>query len=242
MGLLAVLGAVPQVLTNLAGEYVHVMRNRPIWWAQEPQFGAILRCHHVHKLRLWCLGPLLGPEGKEVNSLPVQLCLDTRRRVCHGYGLRRCMRCRVTFYCGPECQKIHWQEHKLACMKLMEVSLKPPHMRLSDGEFAERCGQGPDAMALSQPRNRTGPPHVQEEDAQPSNRTLPLRPRNRTGPPHVQEEDAQPSNRTLPLRPRLPASMYSVLFRHKLSSSGPPLCYRNPDCGRRCRYDQAPCC
>ena len=217
MGLLTVLGAVPQVLTNLAGEYVHVMRNRPIWGAQEPQFGAILRCHHVHKLRLWCLGPLLGPEGKKVISLPVQLCLDTRCRVCHEYGLRRYMRCRVTFYCGPECQKKHWQEHKLACMKLMEVSLKPPHVRLSDGEFAERCGQGPDAMALSQPRNRTGPPHVQEEDA-------------------------QPSNRTLPLRPWLIASMYSVLFRHKLSSSGPPLCYRNPDCGRRCRYDQAPCC
>ena len=37
-----------------------------------------------------------------------------------GVSLKRCKRCMAAFYCGPECQKAGWQQHKKACQPVLE--------------------------------------------------------------------------------------------------------------------------
>jgi hypothetical protein len=34
------------------------------------------------------------------------------------HKLSRCSGCRCVFYCGKECQKEHWKEHKEMCKRL----------------------------------------------------------------------------------------------------------------------------
>jgi hypothetical protein len=41
---------------------------------------------------------------------------------CHacgkaGAGLLKCSACKRVYYCGTECQKTHWQQHKVLCRK-----------------------------------------------------------------------------------------------------------------------------
>lgn len=51
-----------------------------------------------------------------------------RMAVCGGCGkpntggdLKRCTKCLVTHYCGVECQKIRWSEHKRVCKEFREL-------------------------------------------------------------------------------------------------------------------------
>lgn len=52
--------------------------------------------------------------------------------VCSGPGQARCSRCTTVTYCGPECQRLDWQQHKAACCAR---SLRPQES-LSDGPAA----------------------------------------------------------------------------------------------------------
>lgn len=38
------------------------------------------------------------------------------KKAAPGSELRRCTRCKCTFYCNSECQKSHWRDHKLNCI------------------------------------------------------------------------------------------------------------------------------
>lgn len=34
-----------------------------------------------------------------------------------GIGIRKCSRCKIAWYCGPDCQKPHWPTHKEQCKR-----------------------------------------------------------------------------------------------------------------------------
>jgi hypothetical protein len=50
--------------------------------------------------------------------------------------LKKCSRCHLTFYCGRECQRRHWKEHKLACdvavqnMEILSMGSDPDAERI----------------------------------------------------------------------------------------------------------------
>lgn len=37
---------------------------------------------------------------------------------------KACARCHIMWYCGPECQRAHWQEHKAVCLKKNIVDIE----------------------------------------------------------------------------------------------------------------------
>ena len=48
-------------------------------------------------------------------KIPAKICA-----VCGEKGSKRCVTCRVVFYCGGECQKADWPAHKKKCKKLVK--------------------------------------------------------------------------------------------------------------------------
>ena len=48
--------------------------------------------------------------------------------VCGAHGanttLRRCSRCRTSYYCSTECQQQDWPTHKLECVKVKDKAEK----------------------------------------------------------------------------------------------------------------------
>jgi len=68
---------------------------------------------------------------------PIQLC-----SVCTQPGLLRCSRCLGVLYCGVDCQKQAWKEHKEPCKKATELKKKyeAEGVRSAD-EFDERIVQ-----------------------------------------------------------------------------------------------------
>lgn len=63
---------------------------------------------------------------KTGERIPAHIC---NRKDCTNKGLLKCSRCLNAHYCGKECQKLHFPEHKTACkdraLKLEEVNSKP---------------------------------------------------------------------------------------------------------------------
>ena len=53
---------------------------------------------------------------------------------CSSAAPLRCARCRVTFYCSPECQRGHWPEHKKVCPKTEKIKIQ------YEPEFSARPG------------------------------------------------------------------------------------------------------
>ncbi|TMW69149.1 hypothetical protein Poli38472_001305 [Pythium oligandrum] len=43
-------------------------------------------------------------------------CAFCDKKAPKGGELKRCTRCKCTFYCGAECQRGHWKEHKISCV------------------------------------------------------------------------------------------------------------------------------
>mmetsp|Transcript_64481 Transcript_64481/g.97178 ORF Transcript_64481/g.97178 Transcript_64481/m.97178 type:complete len:189 (-) Transcript_64481:114-680(-) len=55
------------------------------------------------------LDPCTVPSQEEAEAT---LCLRCRKG---GPDLKRCVRCKQVRYCGTECQKAHWKQHKKVC-------------------------------------------------------------------------------------------------------------------------------
>lgn len=61
-----------------------------------------------------------GSSMDQVFSFLNTLCDGKNRNKCHNCGVadrkfQYCSRCKVTAYCGKECQKEHWKTHKKQC-------------------------------------------------------------------------------------------------------------------------------
>lgn len=39
---------------------------------------------------------------------------------CSNKGVKKCSKCRATYYCCKACQKTHWKKHKKECYKMVE--------------------------------------------------------------------------------------------------------------------------
>uniref|UniRef100_K3WSB4 MYND-type domain-containing protein n=1 Tax=Globisporangium ultimum (strain ATCC 200006 / CBS 805.95 / DAOM BR144) TaxID=431595 RepID=K3WSB4_GLOUD len=48
------------------------------------------------------------------------------KKAAKGAELKRCTRCKCTFYCGAECQRAHWKDHKLNCIAQTGAEPKDP--------------------------------------------------------------------------------------------------------------------
>ncbi|EIN07038.1 hypothetical protein PUNSTDRAFT_104486 [Punctularia strigosozonata HHB-11173 SS5] len=59
------------------------------------------------------IGPLDFADVARLNADELKGCI-----VCGKQTLKECSRCRSAKYCGPECQKSHWREHKPVCRSI----------------------------------------------------------------------------------------------------------------------------
>ena len=50
--------------------------------------------------------------GKKSMWVKVFRCFECGKR---GHNLPRCRQCSQAYYCGAECQRIHWPKHKRSC-------------------------------------------------------------------------------------------------------------------------------
>ncbi|GLE02220.1 hypothetical protein PINS_up011058 [Pythium insidiosum] len=48
-------------------------------------------------------------------------CAHCDKKAPKGSELKRCTRCKCTFYCGAECQRAHWKDHKISCVPQSDV-------------------------------------------------------------------------------------------------------------------------
>ncbi|KAJ0397906.1 hypothetical protein P43SY_002414 [Pythium insidiosum] len=48
-------------------------------------------------------------------------CAFCDKKAPKGSELKRCTRCKCTFYCGAECQRSHWKDHKISCVPQSDV-------------------------------------------------------------------------------------------------------------------------
>ena len=54
--------------------------------------------------------------------------------------LRACGRCKISLYCGRECQVKHWKTiHKTQCKKVIELNAEEPWVFIAVVGFIERC-------------------------------------------------------------------------------------------------------
>lgn len=59
------------------------------------------------------------PRGEKLALLEnpeLRRCALCDKKAAPGKELKRCTRCKSTFYCGATCQRGHWPDHKISCM------------------------------------------------------------------------------------------------------------------------------
>lgn len=57
-----------------------------------------------------------GEKLAHIENPELRRCGFCDKKAAPGAELRRCTRCKCTFYCNAECQKSHWKDHKLNCI------------------------------------------------------------------------------------------------------------------------------
>jgi len=58
--------------------------------------------------------PVSSPDTSSLGSPSTCATCGTATRA-GGSRMLRCARCQISFYCSPECQRIHWRSHKTIC-------------------------------------------------------------------------------------------------------------------------------
>ncbi|DBA01762.1 TPA: hypothetical protein N0F65_010172 [Lagenidium giganteum] len=59
------------------------------------------------------------PRGEKLALMEnpeLRRCAKCDKKAPKGGELKRCTRCKCTFYCGADCQRSHWKDHKLSCV------------------------------------------------------------------------------------------------------------------------------
>jgi hypothetical protein len=59
------------------------------------------------------------PSGEKLASLEnpaLRRCANCDKKAAPGKELKRCTRCKSTFYCDAACQRGHWPDHKISCL------------------------------------------------------------------------------------------------------------------------------
>lgn len=57
-----------------------------------------------------------GEKLAHIENPELRRCGFCDKKAAKGAELRRCTRCKCTFYCNGECQKAHWKDHKINCI------------------------------------------------------------------------------------------------------------------------------
>ncbi|CAI5714927.1 unnamed protein product [Peronospora destructor] len=61
------------------------------------------------------------PPGEQLalmETSELRRCAKCDKRAASGKELKRCTRCKCTFYCNAQCQRGHWKDHKVSCTPL----------------------------------------------------------------------------------------------------------------------------
>ncbi|POM75486.1 MYND domain containing hypothetical protein, partial [Phytophthora palmivora] len=57
-----------------------------------------------------------GPNGEDGDHIrELRRCAKCDKRAAPDKELKRCTRCKCTFYCDAQCQRGHWKDHKVSC-------------------------------------------------------------------------------------------------------------------------------
>lgn len=59
------------------------------------------------------------PDGEKLALMEnpeLRRCGFCDKKAAKGAELKRCTRCKCTFYCGADCQRSHWKDHKINCI------------------------------------------------------------------------------------------------------------------------------
>lgn len=57
-----------------------------------------------------------GEKLAHMENSELRRCGFCDKKAAKGTELRRCTRCKCTFYCNGDCQKAHWKDHKINCI------------------------------------------------------------------------------------------------------------------------------
>jgi hypothetical protein len=77
--------------------------------------GMLLQCHKCHMK--WCSRECKRIHGTRHAVQCVKRCATSLAEPSDGSALLKCKRCRRTWYCGRECQKLGWcAGHKQTCV------------------------------------------------------------------------------------------------------------------------------
>jgi hypothetical protein len=63
-------------------------------------------------------------QAERLRDRPALWCCDQCKLVYHTSKILRCSACKMTQYCGKECQLKHWPKHKETCQKVSETIKK----------------------------------------------------------------------------------------------------------------------
>ncbi|GMF44163.1 unnamed protein product [Phytophthora fragariaefolia] len=65
------------------------------------------------------------PPGEQLALMEnpeLRRCAKCDKRAAPGKELKRCTRCKCTFYCDAQCQRGHWKDHKVSCTPPGDIS------------------------------------------------------------------------------------------------------------------------
>ena len=54
---------------------------------------------------------------------PAYMYKHRRCAICEKYTRKKCGQCLEAYYCGRQCQKLDWREHKLCCVSCVEMEI-----------------------------------------------------------------------------------------------------------------------
>ena len=110
------MASVPRFLQTPLAEMLATRMQNNIWaeppWETNPQeWKDKVAVGYSEAEKLSAQAKLKIKRGKQVTERKCAFCSSTINTA----GKHRCARCLDTRYCGPECQRLHWPDHRATC-------------------------------------------------------------------------------------------------------------------------------